>query len=171
VQQTHRARALGAGTGAAGRGETAHFHAARPPSHPPPWLSRSRVASSPFRRSTRTPTDRARRWEWRICPGGRAAQPHRGPLAGRRRAIDASQPVKSSRRQSARQIISAPVSHANHLDASQPVKSSRRQSATQIIAGRPVGHPNDDGASQPRKSSQAGQSVAQMMTAHGRRGE
>jgi hypothetical protein len=34
--------------------------------------SRFCVATAPFRRSTRTPTNRARRWEWRICPGGRA---------------------------------------------------------------------------------------------------
>jgi hypothetical protein len=125
-----------------------------------------------------------------------------GPLAAAVAAncLVASQPVKSSRRQSAMQIISTPVSPSNHLGASQPPKSSQAgQSASQIIstpvspsnylgasqppkssqAGQsasqiistPVSPSNHLGASQPPKSSQAGQSVAQMMTAHGRRGE
>jgi hypothetical protein len=67
--------------------------------------------------------------------------------------LGASQPVKSSRRQSAMQIISTAVSRANHLVASQPVKSSRRQSARQIISA-PVSHANHRRpASQPPKSS------------------
>jgi hypothetical protein len=74
------------------------------------------------------------------------------------------QPVKLYRRQSARQIISAPVNHANHLGASQSCKSSRRQSTVQIISTA-VNRANHLGASQPCKSSRRQSTVQIISTA------
>jgi hypothetical protein len=153
---------------------TLHGHAHLCSSNPgarsplgPPCISNcvgcKRVEPAPSHRATGTPSAGARRWD-SIC--WRHPTPANRPLATwhlatalasqsncklYRQSDGASQPVKSSRRQSARQIISTAVSPSNHLDGSQPCKSSRRQSARQIISA-PVSHANHRRpASQPRK--------------------
>jgi hypothetical protein len=155
------------------------FTAARPPPRNATLLTPFRLATAPFRRATRTPTDRARRWEWRICPARRparwpAAQPAvckgQSAVKSSRQSDGASQPVKLYRRQSARrrqstmQIISTAVSPSNHLDGSSTAVSpsnhldgsSAPVNHANHLAARsaPVGLPNHRRpASQSPKSS------------------
>jgi hypothetical protein len=166
---------------------TAHLCSSNPGARSPlgtPCISNcvgcKRVEPAPSHRATGTPSAGARCWD-SICrrhptPANRPAPGHLASATASqsncklyRQSDGASQPVKLYRRQSARQIISAPVSPSNHLGASQPVKSSRRQSARQIISTA-VNHANHLDGSQPCKSSRR-QSATQMMTSHGRRGE